>query len=836
MIEGVQQLEQQYTAALEMYLQGEQDRALKASREISRQAAEKGIGIGEVVAAQFAALAALARSHGPSAIEALSADAFPLFAEVFSASEDLLRDSREPNGSLRTNLQKLEAGSQGQHQDHEELATAQRRLYQELLHLAPAGYVVTDLEGRIQEVNESAAHVFGAEVTSERWLPELATEGERAAVRRQIERLKSGETGQIQACHLSLQGRTGQFVPVSLLAEAIRDDQGRPVALRWLITDMTERQRLEEESAQLRIREHLMQAERQAAQRMKFLAEASAVLAISLDCSTIVSSIARLAVPYLADFCVVHLAEDAGSVQQVSAAHADPEHTEAAQRLERYWMRRKQLPANLARVLETSESELVTDVSVAWLEQFAQSVPALEILQRMGLVYFAVVPMSGHNRPLGTITLARSASRAAFGNADQYLADDFARRCSLVMHNAILHSQVVVERDRAAKVSRAKDEFVAVLSHELRTPLTGILGWARVLKKQAAIQSEPLLNEGLCALEHNARNIARLVEDCLDITRIAQRKITLQPERLDLNSVLRSALEPAREAALQKKLHWLVHLSQEPLCVLGDRTRLEQVFSNLLSNAVRYTAEDGKISVVSRRAGAEALISIEDTGIGIDPESLDQIFQPFRQGTQQWLESESGLGLGLAISRELVRMHGGAVWAESQGTGYGSSFYVRLPLTARPAHSAGPAVPAAVAQHAAAGTARVLVVEDCAEILNLLRMELSAEGFSILTANDAKAGLEIARQERPDAVVSDIKMPGVDGYEFMQRLRQIPELASVPAVALTGFGMKRDVERALAAGYNAHLCKPVEMEQLKDLIRELISRRQFSAYSSSPPK
>ena len=254
----------------------------------------------------------------------------------------------------------------------------------------------------------------------------------------------------------------------------------------------------------------------------------------------------------------------------------------------------------------------------------------------------------------------------------------------------------------------------------------------------------------------------------------------------------------------------------------GDKTRLEQVLLNLLTNAIKYTGNEGEVSISLRRVDDEAEIVVKDTGIGIDPEFMERIFEPFGQGTRNWFESDSGLGLGLAIARDIAQMHGGRIWAESPGQGCGSTFRLRLPLAPIPAQvkNAGsqerPPLPEAK-------PLRVLFVEDSKDILNLFRIELEELGYSVFTATDGESGLEIAKRELPDVIVSDIKMPRFDGYELIKQLRRIPELATTHAIALSGFGMNKDVEKALHAGYNAHLCKPVELNELIGMIQKLTS-------------
>jgi CheY-like chemotaxis protein len=248
--------------------------------------------------------------------------------------------------------------------------------------------------------------------------------------------------------------------------------------------------------------------------------------------------------------------------------------------------------------------------------------------------------------------------------------------------------------------------------------------------------------------------------------------------------------------------------------------------NNLLLNAIKYTNAGGSIIIRSSAGVREAEIEVKDTGIGIAPEYLEQIFQPFRRGSKEWLASDGGLGLGLAIARRIVEMHGGGIWAESAGVGQGSTFRLRLPL-ASPRLSPPDSNDALPAGQVPANSLRILLIDDQKDVAELTSMELQALGHIVFTAADGQSGLETAIREVPDVIISDLKMPRMDGYELIQNLRGVSTLVSVPVIALTGFGMKRDIEAALAAGYDACLNKPVEIDQLSAVIQKLAPQRQM---------
>ena len=246
--------------------------------------------------------------------------------------------------------------------------------------------------------------------------------------------------------------------------------------------------------------------------------------------------------------------------------------------------------------------------------------------------------------------------------------------------------------------------------------------------------------------------------------------------------------------------------------------------TNLLINAIKYTPPGGRLFVATAEVNGDAEVQVKDTGIGIAPEFLDQIFQPFRGGREEWLTADAGLGLGLAIARQIVEMHGGTISAASPGLGGGSTFYVRLHLTAS---AADPVAALPVCESPApAGSVCILLIDDQQDVADLVKMELEDLGYRVFTAPDGRAGLDIAARAGPDVIVSDIRMQRMDGYEMIRRLRNTPGLASVPAIALTGLGMKKNLLAALAAGYNAHLNKPVDASELSGLIQTLLRGRR----------
>ncbi|HEX8355514.1 MAG TPA: response regulator [Pyrinomonadaceae bacterium] len=366
------------------------------------------------------------------------------------------------------------------------------------------------------------------------------------------------------------------------------------------------------------------------------------------------------------------------------------------------------------------------------------------------------------------------------------------------------------------EANRMKDVFLATLSHELRTPLTPVLGWVNLLRTGAATDPA-MLTQGLDAIERNARLQARLVDDLLDISRIVSGKLRIEWEPVNLCSVVELATEPARAETLARGVELAVETPECPLVVRGAPVRLQQVVWNLLSNAVKFTAKGGRVRVRAWRAGDEARVEVSDTGVGIGAEFLPHVFDRFQQADGSTTRQYGGLGLGLAIVRALAELHGGWVVAESEGPGRGSRFTFGLPCAVADEAAGEPAAE----PEPAPASVPVLVVEDSSETLELLKMLFARKGYEVFGAESAAEAVRLVRERRPGIIISDISMPGVDGYTLLAELRRMPGLESVPAVALTGHALDEDRDRALAAGFAVHISKPVDPEELLRVVRRL---------------
>jgi PAS domain S-box-containing protein len=387
-------------------------------------------------------------------------------------------------------------------------------------------------------------------------------------------------------------------------------------------------------------------------------------------------------------------------------------------------------------------------------------------------------------------------------------------------------------RAKAEEASRLKDEFLATVSHELRTPLTAILGWAHLLRTGKFEDKESL--KALETIERNARSQAQLIDDLLDVSRIITGKLRLDIRAVDPNFFIESAIEAVRPAAEAKGIRVQKIMDTGVVSVSGDPVRLQQVVWNLLSNAIKFTPKGGRVQVRLERVNSHIEIVVSDTGVGITPEFLPHVFDRFRQADQQTTRQHGGMGLGLAIVHHLVELHGGNVRAESEGEGKGATFTVLLPVAPvyqssdveeRVHPAARDTLPSYECPERLDGL-RVLVVDDEPDTRELLKIGLNQCGADVIVAGSAAEALEAIATTMPDVLISDIGMPGEDGYSLIRRVRELPAESGgrVPAIALTAYARTEDRMQALRAGYQMHVPKPVELAELVAIVASLVQR------------
>ncbi|HVS39683.1 MAG TPA: ATP-binding protein [Gemmataceae bacterium] len=421
------------------------------------------------------------------------------------------------------------------------------------------------------------------------------------------------------------------------------------------------------------------------------------------------------------------------------------------------------------------------------------------------------------------IALCSGAIHVAKRRAETSAREAHQRRIELereVAERKRLQDELQLRAEELAEAGRRKDEFLAMLGHELRNPLAPIRSAAQLLKLEG--DGDARSQQAVEVIDRQVRHLARLVDDLLDVSRISRGQVKLRKEPVELAEVVRRAVEVSRPLIAARGHAFAESTPREPLWLVGDPVRLAQILTNLLNNAAKYTEPGGHIRLTAEKNDSCILWRVRDDGIGVAPELLPRLFHLFTQADRSLDRSQGGLGIGLALVKSLVEMHGGSVAAFSEGLGRGSEFVVRLPiLTAKPA-----ALPSSASeekneespQRQTAGLRRVLVVDDNRDAAESLAMVLRWEGHETQTAYNGPAALQAAAVFRPEIVFLDIGLPGMDGYAVARQLRQDPASAGVLLVALTGYGQDEDRRRSREAGFDHHLVKPVEPDSLQELL------------------
>jgi two-component system, sensor histidine kinase len=461
---------------------------------------------------------------------------------------------------------------------------------------------------------------------------------------------------------------------------------------------------------------------------------------------------------------------------------------------------------------DASPPYLLAVLMVAWFLGFGPAVLtcALSIL---ALDYFFIAPL--YALGLDPHDLAATGVFAAVALIMGWLAATLRRsrdeRADLLTREQAAHASAREARETAEAANHAKNEFLAVLGHELRNPLSAMLAALRVLERVG--KHEDLTTNARQIIERQTHHVTRLVDDLMDVNRLMAGKTVLALEPMDLASAVRHCVTTLSGAGRLDR--HAVKLDTVSAWVQADAVRLEQVIVNLLENAVKYTPPGGSILVTTRSDGHDAVLAVRDSGVGIAPDLLSRVFEPFVQGSAATRARAGGLGIGLAVVRSVVEMHGGRVRAVSEGPGRGSTFTVRLPAVAAIASPAPTAPPPAPTSR----RRRILVIEDDTDTRVMLRAALELEGHEVYDAGDGEKAVDLVERLRPDVVIADIDLPGsLDGRDVARRIRALPRGAEIFLLALTGFGRPDDRRRSFEAGFDTHVTKPVDPADLVAII------------------
>jgi signal transduction histidine kinase/DNA-binding response OmpR family regulator len=552
------------------------------------------------------------------------------------------------------------------------------------------------------------------------------------------------------------------------------------------------------------------EAAERASRRLAFLAEASATLASSLDLEATLCELARLAVPRFADVSIVSLLSAEGQAKRHEMAWRTGE-AEAPL-----------LNASLTELGEALLDELVERVQSSGkgetIERDATGTASRIALPR-GLSVHALmlVHLVVRGRRLGELTLGLEAAGRSFEADTHAMVAELALRGATALDNALLFRKIQDEDQR-------KNEFLAMLAHELRNPLAPISNAVHIMRVSDDDADKLAWARELIARQ--LKQLVRLVDDLLDVSRITRGKIELKIECVDVGQVIHEAIETSRPSIDAQRHTLSLQLPNEPLQLRGDYARVAQILSNLLNNAAKYTPRGGRVSLSATHEDGEVVFRVRDSGVGIPHEFLSSIFDPFTQVDRSLARSHGGLGIGLTLVRRLVEMQNGTVTVRSEGRNRGSEFTVRLPLA--PAGDLAKAVAAAAAAAqpvlSPAGL-RVLVVDDNHDVADSTASVMRMNGCDVHVAYDGKAALEFVQRLRPDAVLLDIGLPTIDGYLVAEHIRAQPENGRTMIVAVSGYGQEQDRERSKSVGFDYHVVKPIDPTVLAGLVGSLRQSR-----------
>jgi len=671
-----------------------------------------------------------------------------------------------------------------------------RRWFETTLRSIGDAVITTDELGRVTLMNAVAEKLTGHELgaTRGRELSEIFrifNEHDRHPVESPVDRVLREGTVVGLANHTVLVRADGTETAIADSGAPIRDDEGRVRGVVLVFRDAT--------------------AERDALARRSFMAEATTALAASLDYRRTLARVAELAVPRLADWCAVHVVGEDGKPQQVAVTHADSEKLRFAQEIGARFPPPSDAPRGVAEVIRTGRSELIPHIGEELLARTAQSEEHLQLLRKLALRSGIIVPLTTGVHVLGAITFVFAESGRTYDEAALGFVEELGRRAATAVENARLYGAEQEARASADAANRAKDEFLAAVSHELRTPLTAIVGWSKML--DARTLDDAQRRHAAATVERNAVLMSQLIEDLLDVSRIVSGKMRLEMRPVDFAPVVDAALDSIAPAAAAKSIRVERAIDPDLPTLHGDAARLQQIVWNLLSNAVKFSAAGGQVRVAARREGASVAIVVSDHGKGIAPAFLPFVFDRFRQGEGGIARSNGGLGLGLAITKHLVELHGGTIEAASEGEGKGATFSVRFPIPERPRALDERGAPAPPLQ---LDGLRVLVVDDEEDARTLVAAVLERAGAKVTTAASVAEALAAIRASVPDVLLSDIGMPAQTGYDLMKQVRALPpaEGGRVPAAALTAYARDEDRRRALAAGFAMHVPKPLDPDDI----------------------
>jgi PAS domain S-box-containing protein len=706
-----------------------------------------------------------------------------------------LTERKQAEESARRLLEEQAARKAAEQAEHHLRASEER--FRQLADAMPQIVFTAGPDGRTDYLNRRWYDYTGlpeGEVSQDSWLSALHPDDRERCL---AEAERTTGTGTPFEMELRFrEHRTMQYRWHLSRSVPVRDSEGRIVRWFGTSTDIHDR-KVAEDAA-------------------RFLADASAILAAVVDYESTLQKVAGLAVPHFADWSAVDLADESGALRRLAVVHRDPKKVQLAQDLARRYPSDPDAPGGITHVFRTGQSEMVHELSDEMLIKGARDEEHLKLLRALGLRSYICVPLIVSDKTLGVLTFATAESGRRYARPDLVLAEDLAHRAAIAIVNARLYAEL-------REVDRLKDEFLAMLAHELRNPLAPIRNALHILKLSGA--NGEMVQQARDMAERQVQHMARLLDDLLDVSRISRGRIELRKEVVDVAMVVNRSVEAMRPLFDERRHELSVSMPTGPLRVETDPTRLEQVLTNLLNNAAKYTEPGGRVWLTAGREGDEVVLRVRDTGIGITPDMLPRIFDLFVQAQRRLDRSQGGVGIGLTLVKKLVELHSGRIKAFSGGLGQGSEFQVRIPALSdkREMERSVSSEPEDAGE---LSRRRVLVVDDNVDAADSLAMLLRQAGQDVQTTYDGPSALTRAREYRPDLVILDIGMPGMDGYEVARRMREEPQFDRLVLVALTGWGQDEDRLLSGEAGFDHHMVKPVEPKALRELLAALPPRKE----------
>jgi PAS domain S-box-containing protein len=745
-------------------------------------------------------------------------------------------------------------GDDSQHGVVDEITAAWQR-YQDLVEHSLGLICTHDLTGRLRSINPAAArslgyepeqgvgrnlaeflapetrHLFGG------YLQRMRDHGQDAGLMRVIARDGSERVWMYRNVLLEEPGRhpyiLGHAIDITERIVAERALREKEHALRGAHDELERRVKertvaLEQANERLRVEI----AERQRAEEYReralieqrdtlaFLAAVSEGLAPVLRFEQFLDVMRILPVPFAADWTMVHVLAEDGTIRSEPGIHLDSGRLASLASLAAAACGRLPLDSVVARAMAGGRLLIVTNTTDDLGTEFVGLPATVPLLQQLGIGSIAVLPLMVQGQVTAALSLG-AAAVARFAGSGRIVVEDLARRSRLALDRIELYRE-------AQEANRVKDEFLSTLSHELRTPLNAVYGWARILRMR---QLDRNTAHAVEVIERNAEAQLRLIEDVLDVSRMITGKMTLAMEPLEVRAVLGATVDALRPAMQAKRVRLEAHVAENVPLVFADPNRLQQVFWNVLSNAVKFTGVDGLITVTLRRAHDWVEVQVADTGVGIRRDVLPFVFDRFRQADSSTTRTYGGLGLGLAIVRQVVELHGGTVKADSAGEAHGATFTIQLPIDRGIGVSTTDA--SATDQSADAKPRpslrgrKIFVVEDHEDARELVATVLRAAGAEVITAASTEEALNLIADTAPDVLLADLGLPGEDGYTLLRSIRAMQsfDAATLPAVALTAYARASDRERAVAAGFMHYIVKPVDPEELVNVIVSVVKKR-----------